>query len=313
MLMERDCKAKRDLLKYTPFLGQVLARNDAGGSWNSRDWDKHGRRGLALNATIVTGGFLGACATISGESQRRAVLAESSRIVSKYKLAYIGWGGEHDQNSVGLSYNLPRVRYAYEQADALRLVDKALRKYSPEALNNIGHFGFIFPEEIWHWNGETQEWEDYGGTVLDYGGQFDVIVLSTSGISERSLHHEMYHLVDSRDSGGDDILLENMTANTGLSYYPDLPYEDARKCSSKSAGFAECYGQWNTDEDGATIAERLMTGNKDLWKKSKDDLTLQAKISIVIEQYKWISAGKMDREFFENLRDRKIPGNYWGW
>ena len=56
---------RRDVLKYFPVLGQVLAANDAR-SPDPRNWDKHGQRGLGLNITLATGGLAGCIVTRHG-------------------------------------------------------------------------------------------------------------------------------------------------------------------------------------------------------------------------------------------------------
>lgn len=171
------------------------------------------------------------------------------------------------------------------------------------------------------------EWYLVGGTVVNNYTNGSSIVLSfdsyffplQKSYTRELLHHEFWHFISMSPKLREIKSLPNVSeelANIdnrfGIASHSYISYKDASNCSdSAPTGFAWCFGMNNPDEDGATIAEKLMTGNKKIWERSSTDPALMAKIDLVRLVYSNLSNGKMNDQFFKDLRDGRHP--HWDW
>lgn len=214
-------------------------------------------------------------------------------------------------------------------ASQLAVIHSSLSQYPPE-------FYDILKKVPWPWgfvaglnlqNKIDARWQDIGGCVAGNPEKGLIVALNlNSGYNgvfdswtRSSTHHELWHLASNPQVTTsitpnlhiDQTLIE-IDKKYGLNAQEFKHYSQAADCGGDNVeGFARCYGEFDPNEDGATIAECLMTGNLDFWQKLTNDQALREKAGAIVGVYMAISNGKMDVSYFEKIRDReKID---WGW
>lgn len=245
--------------------------------------------------------------------------AKRDLVTEKYGISRVSWGTEFDQWLLDLINKQPRMTPIASVSGkffSLEMLDAGLRVYSPKLLDNLRPHDFILVSRLKTVNPKTGQ-ENYPGGMqanVDVCGEnVNIIIIAGLNSFSTKLHHEMYHCMDHMDGAWGDQDFEQIVRKSGVPYKDSIPYREIAQCEGVADGYAECYGEWNKLEDRATIAERLMAGDDEFWERMQSDEILNDKVGFVIRQYEEMSAGGMDREFFENLRDGKIGKDFWGY
>lgn len=185
-----------------------------------------------------------------------------------------------------------------------------LNKYSPSFFHNMKGISpyILFSSDLQLFSDKDAKWIRIGGTVIEIENSY--VVLFDISQPKESLDHEIYHLFsdnmpllkNDETIESIDTILQSITEDAGLSYKSDLSLEEISACSDVDpSGFYNCYGSWNSNEDGATIATALVNGDKHLWERIKTDDALAKKVDAIIDLYAIASNGEMDRQYFEDV------------
>lgn len=263
---------------------------------------------------------------------REISLEVAQQIQDQFKLTNVAV----ETNSARIIKGNLRLRPASEAFNiggvAAQLVSiyNALTQYPPEYFQTLRNvpwpWGITAGVELER--KDEDGWQRIGGTVigtpdtglsvcLNVNGGYRGVI---AGASRLALHHELWHLASNPDVTTRIIpklnieeQISQIDKSHGLQSDKYKAYKDASSCEGVSVppGFAECYGEYGVSEDGATIASRLMMGDRNLWKRMDSDNILREKAQAIIEIYKALSANKMGQAFFEEMRDYKQVD--WNW
>ncbi|MCC7304435.1 hypothetical protein IT418_03435 [bacterium] len=223
-----------------------------------------------------------------------------------------GYGLYHfdDVRSIGISDS----ENEYAQFLLKERVIPSLSKYPPAFFKNLAglRLQMQFTGELSVYSPEFDWWTPAAGVTKHADDASIILINIWQPLS--TIDHELHHAITDHISihFGQNITLENIdttliniTNDAGLSYKTDTPYGFIMDCTEVPVGFASCYGQWNVNEDGATIAEMLLTGNRAFYKRLEQDPVLQKKAEAIMHFYYVLSEGAMDYIYFDDIRHNK--------
>lgn len=220
--------------------------------------------------------------------------------------------------------NVEAMPFGYSEATTtMENIYNSLCKYPPSFFENITDLNtqLIIGSELETLQ-EDNTWARIGGTVFYDGGV--QIVMPSSMTAQRTsvvIDHEFFHGVTDNSPQlvanpffiDVDKRLQSVNAKYGLVENVYKNYNEAAACgSTHNPGFARCYGAWNTNEDGAVIAEKLLNGDREIYRNSVTDKPLKEKVLAIMDVYREISGGKMNEEYFGKLSNGQAEG-VWGW
>ena len=234
-------------------------------------------------------------------------------IFDTYKLYLLSLGYENDpvvpwllQNK-NIGIDPPLLR----DMQVLGYLESALKKYPPYMLGLLEPLAFVSCGAIRTLdNGEIIR---YGGISIRDSvlGWDNTNLLLVANPNEDSVHHELWHALN---DGSCDADFESVNLEFGLAYHPELTYKQISRCGGYPIGFASCYGAWTVNEDKATVAEKLMVGDRRFWGSLETDRALSQKSEVIIAKFAEISGGEMDLlAFFQKIRDGEFTPDYFGW
>lgn len=218
----------------------------------------------------------------------------------------LGRGSNGDLGNVNFKrWTTPSI--ALEDVTILR---RELAKYPPEFIQFCGITQLRFVQDLSlenhkYWDGS----KSVGGLASSRGS----VYIASYGAD--TIHHEIFHRADQQSEELNEKKQRKWKRLNRLSNpylyrsYWDMTRQDRRKLPID--GFAKTYGRVDVWEDRATVAELLMS---DLEKAEdyveKDEVLANKAKRVIIDLYRW-SRGKMNEQYFEDLKEGKVKEGYW--
>lgn len=190
------------------------------------------------------------------------------------------------------------------------ILRRELVKYPPEFIKFCGITRLRFVQNLSledheYWEGS----KDVGGLASPSGSVY------IASYGEDTIHHEIFHRADQQSGELNEKQQRKWKKLNRLSNpylyraYWNMSWQDRTKLPID--GFARGYGRVDVWEDRATVAELLMSDLKKLEQKAEEDEVLANKVKrVVIDLHRW-SGGRMNKQYFEDLKAGKVQEGYW--
>lgn len=121
-----------------------------------------------------------------------------------------------------------------------------------------------------------------------------------------AFHHDVFHFLEHRLMG-EEINRQWIELNEEKDKaYSNREGEEIKK----GDGFIFKQGRENSKEDRATIFSAMLNNSMNIWGECNKDKILQAKVDFLKRKLFEISSGLMNDEYWRQLKDGKLPNNF---
>lgn len=199
-----------------------------------------------------------------------------------------------------------------EKRELVNLIKDEIGKYPPEFIKLVAKL-----RKIRGIKGLSHDNTPVAGLT----GHDDKTIFYISSLADdNTLHHELYHLLESQyrqdidgwgslNPSGSDYY---HSIRNALTFNPlDPRFFESAFPIRQPEGFDRNYSKINEREDRATIAGRLMGDTKLAEQRGRVDTFFRNKVEMIKSHYSKWSNGRMSGQYWKDLSRDKLDFNYW--